>query len=240
MRSIAVSPLEPSGDLFSPRGKSALVVGILTGLYCVAILFIARRAMGAFTAELSWQALTVAAIVSLAIVVGLRILWRQTFPDPTAVDPWIGWGGTLTLLLVAGGLSFPLEGRDWVIWVPALLTDQWLRKHFSRSKALSESIAAKTPAAIQQITRIRRADGGETVCATLLAEFVADQRTATVYLGFCPPLGSPPELKIETFPGAECRIVQAFPHGVRIDVRLPQAAREPTSVTLNLTAEADR
>ena len=82
------------------------------------------------------------------------------------------------------------------------------------------------------------AAGGEMVAARLRADFVAGQRNATVYVGFCPPLARVPEITIDPVEGAEAKIVQAFAHGVRIDVRLAQVATEATSISLNVIARA--
>ena len=91
---------------------------------------------------------------------------------------------------------------------------------------------------LQQIIRTRDADGRETIKATLRADFQTGQRHATVYVGFCPPLATMPEITVESAdgPSAELKIVQAFAHGARIDVRLTQIAIEQTNVTLNLVA----
>ncbi|MDZ4658291.1 MAG: hypothetical protein SH868_12000 [Bythopirellula sp.] len=237
--------LDSDKEHFSPRCAATLVIGVLVTLYAVALLLVARRMMGAFTAELSWTALLVTALTAFAATTGARILWRRTFPEPIVGDQWIGWGASLTLVLFAAGLSFPgNHERDWFIWLPLLICDQLLRHRLFNSSNL-KTLPAKTLALrlsgeqLQQIVRLRGADGHETIHATLRADFQAGQRHATVYVGFCPPLASMPEIVVEPSTGsaAEFKIVQAFAHGARIDVRLAQVAIEQTSLVLNLVAK---
>ncbi len=226
----------------SPRLVAALVIGVLVTLYAFSLLLVARRMMGAFTADLPWPALLATALAAFAAITGMRILWRRTFPEPIVVDPWIGWGATLTLVLLAAGLSFPGEHpRDWFIWLPLLICDQVLRRHLFDAVGAGVVSPAKPQATLptQQIVRTCDAAGRETIHATLRADFQAGQRNATVYVGFCPPLASMPEITVEPAagPAADFKIVQAFAHGTRIDVRLAQVSIEQASVELNLVAK---
>jgi hypothetical protein len=240
--------LESEAELLSPRAVAAVVIGVLISLYAIALLLIARRAMGAFTAELAWQVVLAAALMSFAAISGLRILWRRTFPESlvakpqAAVDAWIGWGASLTLVLIAGGVSFPRgESQDWMLWVPVLVADQVLRRRLFEGREPTEPFITKPQAMgrdqLQQIVRTRDVAGHETVAATLRADFVTGQRNATVYLGFCPPLARVPEIEITPVDGAEVKIVQAFAHGARIDVRLARVATEAKSIFLNVNAQ---
>lgn len=236
--------LEAEAEYLSPRTVAAVVIGTLVGLYAIALLLIARRMMGAFTEELSWQAVLATAMLSFALVSGLRVLWWLTFSKSLVAKPqaaWIGWGSSLTLVLLAAGISFPRGGsQDWVLWLPVLVADQVLRRWLFESRGPLVPIAAKPRAAgdtWQQVVRTRDASGAETVSATLRADFVPDQRNASVYLGFCPPLACAPEITIGPVAGAEAKIVQAFAHGVRIDVRLDQVARDAKSISLNVVAK---
>jgi hypothetical protein len=237
-----------SQPLFSPRGVAAAVVGSLANLILISLLLIARRVSGGITAELLWPTLATTALAALAIVIGTRILWRRTFLEGTAVDSWIGWGGSAALLLLAIGVSFPAQRpEDWIVWLPVLVADQFVRRRLfeSRDKFQEELKIANPQAAlqaeqVQHFVRSRDAAGHEVVQATLRADLIPGQRTATVYVGFCPPLASRPELKVELASGpvAEFKIVQAFPHGARIDVRIASTAIQAMSVILNITAKA--
>lgn len=227
-------------EWLSPRAVALLVVSVLAVLYAIALLLIARRMLGAFTAELPWQAVLVTATTSFAIISGVRMLWRRASPEPTTVDKWIGWGASLALVLLAGGVSFPRgQSLDWVIWLPALIADHALRRRLCVDRPLKELTVAKRPAAgheFQQIVRTRDSAGVETVTATLRADFVEGQRHATVYVAFCPPLAGVPRIAVAPVTDAEIKIVQAFAHGARIDVRLARAAPQARSVHLHVDA----
>jgi hypothetical protein len=235
-----------SEPLISPRGVAAMVVGVLASLILFALLLVVRRVAGGITEDLPLATLATTALAALAIVTGTRMAWRRTFLEGTEVDATIGWAGSAAMVLLAIGVSFPAQrAEDWIVWLPVLVVDQLVRRRVFevRDEIEEETVAAKPQARlqagqVQQIVRSRDASGVETVHATLRADFVSGQRTATVYVGFCPPLAGRPEITIESESGAEFKVVQAFSHGARIDVRLASTAVETLSVVLNVTATA--
>jgi hypothetical protein len=241
--------------LIPARGVAAVVIGALASLILIALLLIARRVSGDITAELPLITLSATALAALAIVTGTRMLWRRTFLEDTTIDAWIGWTGSATMVLLAIGVSFPSQRvEDWIVWLPVLVVDQLVRRRvFESHDRVEEEFKIAKPFAtanlrqtalraeqVQQIVRSRDAAGHEMVHAMLRADFVAGQRTATVYVGFCPPLAGRPEITIEAAsgPSAEFKIVQVFSHGARIDVRLASTAVEAMGVVLNVTANA--
>jgi hypothetical protein len=231
--------------LISPRGVATIVIGALASLILLALLLIVRRVSGGITADLPLATLTTTALAALAIVTGTRMAWRRTFLEGTEVDEAIGWAGSAAMVLLAIGVSFPAQrAEDWIVWLPVLVVDQLVRRRvFETHDQIEELKIAKPQARLkarefQQIVRLRDAGGVETVNAILRADFVPGQRTATVYVGFCPPLAGRPEITVESESAAEFKVVQAFSHGVRIDVRLAATAVEAMSVVLNVTATA--
>lgn len=237
---------DESKELLSPRAIAGFVIGALAMFNGLALFLVVRRMMGAFTGDLPFLMLVVTGLVTFVIVTGLRTLWRHSFLEATPYDHWIynRWmmgSSWLTLPLLALGLS--TTPRDWLLWLPLIAADQFL----SRGKLFTSFSSAKTATPtqladdqIQQITRTRDAVGQETIHATLRADFQMGQRHATVYVGFCPPLATVPEITAEAADEnvSECKIVQAFPHGARIDLRLASPAWEETSVTICLTASS--
>jgi hypothetical protein len=228
---------DESEELLSPRAIMAIVVGALATLNGLALFLVVRRMMGAFTSELPFLMLAVTALVAFALVLGLRILWRHNLLEATL---WITWSSCLTIPLLALGLSS--SPRDWLVWLPLIAADQIVsRKYFSGASSEKTAIPAQlADDQIQQINRTRDGAGHETIHATLRADFQMGQRHATVYVGFCPPLASVPEITAEAMADSvsECKIVQAFPHGARIDLRLASPAWEETSITIYLTASS--
>jgi hypothetical protein len=94
------------------------------------------------------------------------------------------------------------------------------------------------PNVLQQLTRVRNQAGAESIFGTLRAEFAAGQRHATLHVGFCPPLAGMPAIEADPAdgPDATVKVVQAFAHGARLEVRLAVPAAEPCSVLLEMTA----
>ncbi len=93
---------------------------------------------------------------------------------------------------------------------------------------------------VQQLTRSRAANGTEEISGWLRTSFVAGQRTASIHVAFCPPLGATPELSVEQIDGPEARIktAQVLPYGARLDLKLAAASEEPASVLLQFVARA--
>lgn len=101
-----------------------------------------------------------------------------------------------------------------------------------------ESTASDGELLLQQLFRVRDADGYEVVYGTVRADFLAGQRHATVHIGICPPLESAPQVEAEVcaWPDARVKVTQALPHGVRLDVRLSEPAEEPCLVPIDMAA----
>jgi hypothetical protein len=99
---------------------------------------------------------------------------------------------------------------------------------------------------VQRLVRVREAGRTEIVRGTLRAEFAKGQRHVVLHVGFCPPLEGAPlvEARVEDLAGAksqaseaEVRVVQAFCHGARLEVRLGEAAREAYAVMVSVSAK---
>lgn len=101
-----------------------------------------------------------------------------------------------------------------------------------------EASGASDEETIQQVFRVRDADGQEVVYAAVRADFLAGQRNAIVHVGFCPPLPATPHVEAAAchWPDVRVRVTQALPHGVRLDVRLGEPAEEACGVPIDLAA----
>jgi hypothetical protein len=91
---------------------------------------------------------------------------------------------------------------------------------------------------LQQLTRVRDAEGVESIHGTLHAELAAGQRHATLHVGFCPPLEGSPTIEVEVIdgPDATVKVVQAFAHGARFELRLAEPAEEPCRARIEFAA----
>lgn len=91
---------------------------------------------------------------------------------------------------------------------------------------------------LQRLVRMRDEHGVESVQGSAVAEFIPGQRHAIIHVGFCPPLARVPEIEAEPTDGPDARvkILGAYAHGVRLEVRLQEPARQPCRVTVGLAA----
>lgn len=248
----------------SRRVVGILAAIVFSGLSAIGALLTIRRLNGAFTAELPWPALVGIAVSLWAVVMAIRLSWRALYPltaenhQTTWADQAIGWGGSTVLLLWGLGCCYPFSRVvDGFIWIPLIIAEQFWRQNFfdcghpeyqveptglakDTASQVAEPVAEPEAAdsCLQQVYRVREEDGTESVYATLVAEFAADQRNSSVHVGFCPPLEYLPEIEAEPCSGPPCqvKVVQAFAHGVRLDLRLESPAEEPFQLTVDLAA----
>jgi hypothetical protein len=95
-----------------------------------------------------------------------------------------------------------------------------------------------TTTRLQQITRYRSPDGSHAIHATLLAEFAPGDRSATLYIAFCPPFERLPTVEVEPAEDADAtvKVTQLLHNGAELEVRLANAPDEKQSVTVELFA----
>lgn len=229
-------------------------------------LISARRLAGAIQSNLNPSAMLLLALISAAAASLARIAWRRSFPlespaELTLADQLVGWGSSLGLVLLAVGCCYPGDRTsEWLIWLPILVADQFWRQtffdageplasiaeaeDFSRPTLDDETISPHTDDfapddnIVQQLYRLQGEQGQEIIYGTVRADFVTGQRTAVVHVGFCPPLEYLPEIEAEALPGsyASIKVVQAFAHGTRLDVRLPSPAIEDCQLWIDMAA----
>jgi hypothetical protein len=141
---------------------------------------------------------------------------------------------------------------DWLVWLPIVAAD-WFGPKVFRTPArrgspavedISEPAKCSLPAAegqiVQQLTRVRRADGSEMIHGTLAAQFAPGVRTVTLHAAFCPPFARLPQVDAEAIdgPDASVKIVQVLTSGVRIDVQLARAADRAQCARVEMAAVA--
>jgi hypothetical protein len=233
----------------------SLAVGMVTPLIGLCgLLLVARRLAGALTQQLPVHLLLLTATSAVATVIAARLVGSRNpgIRRNQLLAALLGWGGSLALLLLAIGCSFPGPRLlDWLVWVPLLVLEQFSRHGFAENRRREKLRLAPPTVAkrerdqepvltdrLQEIFRVREPDGTEAIYASLRAEFQPGQRHATVFLGFCPPLGHVPAIEAVTCEGppAELKVVQVLPHGARIDVRLASNPQESTIVVIDLAA----
>ena len=221
----------------------------------VATFLVARRLAGALTMPLPVLPLITTASVALAWVWAARIAASRSMHGDSNLSPRVEWVITwwlpsIALMLLAVACSYPGERIvDWVIWLPVIGASWWLpRRWWHAAPASRRLAAANTHAAsaqsshgaeqvLQQLTRIRTADGSEIVCGTLTAEFAPGERTVTLHAAFCPPFERLPHVEAEVDDvAATIKIAQVLHNGVRFDVRLAKPATVRHDVCVELSA----
>ena len=87
-------------------------------------------------------------------------------------------------------------------------------------------------ATVGEQTRRRDDDSGEVLEGWVRVDFAAGQRHAASHVAICPPLERNPTCYAESVdgPDASVKITQAMSYGVRLEVKLAEAAEEPASV----------
>jgi len=258
------SALEQDRVPWQFRAQPAMVstvASIVVGLLAIGLLIVGRRLSGAFSADLPAGAMLLLALVTASVLTYTRIAWRRNFPLETPeelsfADQLLGWGSSLALALLAIGCCYPANRTaDWLIWLPILVADQLWRQNFFDAEELGSSVVedlqeesrprlalADTPqhdAIVQQLYRLRDEQGQEVIYGTVRADFVAEQRTAIVHVGFCPPLAYLPEIEAEALPGgaaAKIKVAQSLAHGARLDVRLSTFPTTDCQVWIDLAA----
>jgi hypothetical protein len=162
--------------------------------------------------------------------------WRQA----------AGWAVLVTVVLFAVGCSYPgARILDWLVWLSAVAVvfAAPAVMHVKKESLLKRKSAAKDGRAsdekiLQQYSRVRSAEGQDTISGTLVAEFAAGERQVTVYAGFCPPFELLPEVEVNVADDfeAEVKLAQVLHNGAQIDVRLSEPAEEPVTVTIEFVA----
>jgi hypothetical protein len=200
--------------------------------------------------------ITVLGSTGALAAIGLLLVARRA---AGAIDAELGVAPLAATLLLAAWPS--AQSFAWLMWLPLVGVDWYSRTHFlyqSKGASVEGLVRSGVPplaplhqgesetlqgceaeeSVVQQLVRARDAHGVESIHGTLLAGFAAGQRHATLYVGFCPPLERLPDIEAEVAdgPDAAIKVVQAFAHGARLDLRLGEAAEEACCVIVEFVA----
>jgi hypothetical protein len=239
-----------------PGSSATQIAASLSALIIVLSLFLAaRRILGAMAAPLAPLPLAITAIVLLLCVLCVRLTLRPSTSGPavsrrSSFPRLIERAPFISLVLVAFACSYP-GGRfiDWLIWLPAIAAAwfaltriKWQGPQQSPVLRLHESAPSPLPEptelVLQQLTRFRTAGGQDAIRGTLMAEFAAGQRAATLYVGFCPPFARLPETETDIADAdlATVHLVQVLHNGAQLEVRLPRPATHAIAVAVEFFA----
>jgi hypothetical protein len=199
------------------------------------LFLVTRRATGEIASPLSLGLLIATAVVLVAWAWLLRL--KTTRPIASIV---VGLP-LLTVLLFAFALSYPgTRLVDWLVWLIALAAVLLGPHRIIPARRSSPANARKLRGQqlLQELKRYRTAEGREFLRGTLLAEFLAGQRNATLYAAFCPPFEFLPQIaaNVTGNASASVKVAQVLHNGVQLEVRLSRIAEARQVVTVELLA----
>jgi hypothetical protein len=223
------------------RLLSALVGASIVFALSIGVFLLIRRMTGSLTGPLPMPQL-------VATAAGLCV-WAMLVYSLANLKQVVGLL-LCVLLLFAIGCSYPATRFvDWLIWLPAIaivaglpFADQ-LKPQVKRSR----SVESRQPVSdevehpeqvLQQLTRVRTAEGKDAVRGTVIAEFAPGERQTSLYVGFCPPFEMQPQVELNVTGDfeADVKLAQILHNGAQLDVRLSEPAEETLAITVEFFA----
>lgn len=256
---VAAEPIDRVLRRFA-RAAALVLVGLLV---VSAIVVTARRLSGAFERPLAPPALAAVGLTLAASAAALR--WLGRYADTRCVPPVRADDVLVSVALVVLAAALVLPGADpfalLILWGAVAIEEVWAWRGLFFSSRLPQSQPPPQPVVVpsldqptpdesdldvvvpgddvlQQLTLSLDAEGRQQWQGWLRMPIEPGQRTGALHVAFCPPLAGVPEVDIEQVDGPECRVTvaQALPFGVRLELKLSDAAEEPDRVVLRFAA----
>jgi hypothetical protein len=230
--------------------RRALGFAVLGLLVFLAIVFVSRRLAGGFVQPLSGPALIAAAAAIAALAPATWVTLGRASKRFVLIAATIAPVALLAALTTADSAPaavaiawFTLIVGEAASWHVARRRPPRTIHHALKSEreATASDAEDEVPEnVLQQLSRLREADGGESLHALAVAEIAAGDRQAVLHLAFCPPLESPPELTAHALDAddADVRITTAETYGARLEVRVASPAAEPRRVLVEVLGRA--
>ena len=211
--------------------RAVLITSLVVAL-ALGVFLCARRMSGAITLPLPPTLLicTAATVLLWALVLRLRLRFSS-----------VVWLAALALALFAVACSFPGERAiDWIVWLAVAAVYGVVPNTSARhsSPAAGRIVHESPELLLQQVSRSRTAEGSDVAQGMLVAEFTPGERTATLYVAFCPPFLFLPTVDAEPVDGPDCsvKIEQVLHQGARFEVRLARASTATERVAVEFVA----
>ncbi|MEX2306972.1 MAG: hypothetical protein WD738_05240 [Pirellulales bacterium] len=230
-------------------GTRVLIASVFLGL-AVGMFLLLRRAAGGITSPLPPLPLVATALGLIAWALGIHLLWPRDEKSPSRSvvgelrspdSLFTLWLPALTIVLFAVACSYPGKRLvDWLVWVPAIaaIGARWPMKRPARRSSPAALQDENAGQVLQQLTRIRLADCREALHGTLIAEFAAGERSASLFVAFCPPFETLPtvDARVDDASSATVKVAQRLHNGVQLDVRLSETPEDSLTVSVELFA----
>jgi hypothetical protein len=248
----ALRNLAPS---WNPRRVRVAAWSATLAVLVIAALVVIRRVTGAVDRSLAVGPLVVTLLVAATVLVACRVAVDDLARFDKRERTTFAWCGALALWLLCLACAPPsVRHYAWLAWLPIVAIEHVSRSRFLEHDAATLRVAEPSailpvsPAlaaddsdhelVVQELVRVRDANGLEAIRGTLLAEIIAGQRHATLHVGFCPPLDGAPTIEVEIAdgPDASVKVTQAFAHGAAFELRLAESAEEACAVAVEFHA----
>jgi hypothetical protein len=166
------------------------------------------------------------------------------FDVPRFDRPWkslLSVAATSAALLFWGlSLSRGVESSVAVafFWLAIVCEEAWGWRQQMRSyqqRAVGPLLHERV---VQELTRLITAEGEEVIRGSLAIQIDQGSRMAAAHVAFCPPFNERPRFDVHSRTGHEValKVSQLYPHGARIEVKLPQPAKAGTTVAVQFVA----
>jgi hypothetical protein len=214
------------------------------------LFLFARRTIGAL---LSSPPVDVVALTALVLVAWGWLVRLSLWRDQIAPRQYLAaelrsrvsivavWIPLIAIALFAVACSYPFARTiDYAIWFSALAAVVWGPKIVLPARRSSPAMnrVPDAESVLQQLTRYRLADGREAVRGILHAELAAGERSATLYVAFCPPFERLPQVTaaVASGPSATVKLAQVLHQGTQVEVRRSGVLECRQNVTVELSA----
>jgi hypothetical protein len=221
-----------------------LVIVVFSFVAAIGLFLLERRIVGELDEPLRALPLLATAAIVAAVIF---LLCERTDHSNSSLSLSVG-----LVLVFAVACSYPGNRFfDWLVWSAAsaaAFAPSIIQRLRSTETPNPTSIRVAdvvdleadgdAEKVLQNLTRVRTAEGHDAIRGTLVAEFEPGARQTTLHIAFCPPFERLPEIDANLVDDsdAELKLTQAFHHGAQFEVRLPEAAEESLSVEFEFYA----
>jgi hypothetical protein len=218
-----------------------LVVASIGISLAIGAFLLTRRAQGAFSAPLP--------LLQLLATACAAAVWAIVVRELSCREPLYISLAMVVLLMLAFACSHPgTRVVDWLVWPAAMFaTVLGPRLRGGAPSRSPQRTELPNPAhdgegdserVLQQLTRVRTANGQDAIRGLLVGEFAEGERHATLYVAFCPPFERLPEVEANVADDidATVKLTQVLHNGAQLELRLSEPATEDTRVGVELFA----
>lgn len=222
------------------------------GLLCLRVSLLAIQPLRSVPIVLLSIALTAAAWLIRRLSLCDAAFFRRAKDKTGGLRTVVRPGVIASVGLLLWALALTLAARSamaiGICWLLLLVEEIWAwheQPLFFRRPPVDHPLrshAAQEGRVIQQFTRLSVPDGEEIIRGTIAVQIESGGRTGAGHIAFCPPFSARPQFEVQFAErtDATLKVSQLFPHGARVEVRLPQAAQADRAVVVRFLGRCSR